>query len=331
MPIYKCSSCSETFKQKGHYNYHRDNDACKERNIKCKRCGKGFTAATNMYRHMRKDICKSEEQINNDDKDAIFERLLKLEEDNKKCSKLERENAQLKKDMKKLETKLREGYGVINNNSNGTVNVNNGIINHNHITLIAYGQEDTSIIDKTELLKAFRSGFNSTLKLTETMHFNPEYPEYHNVYISSMKNKYAMMYDGREWTLVMKDDLIDKLYDDKRNYIEENFDEFIESLSNSQRNALYRWMDADDEHDYIKRIKNDIKLLLYNKRKIPMNNKNNILGYDETIDLDDLMDCDDMLDRKVIKSPKSGKNASRVRKLAGRPGTKRKNIVRRRS
>ena len=50
--------------------------------------------------------------------------------------------------------------------------------------------------------------------------FNPDYPEYHNVYISSMKDKYAMMYDGHNWNLVMKKDLIDKIYDDNKNYIE---------------------------------------------------------------------------------------------------------------
>jgi hypothetical protein len=64
----------------------------------------------------------------------------------------------------------------------------------------------------------------------------------------------------------MKEDLIDKLYDDKHNYIEENLDDFIDSLTKSQKNALYRWMDTDDDHEYTREIKNDIKLLLYNKR-----------------------------------------------------------------
>lgn len=35
--------------------------------------------------------------------------------------------------------------------------------------------------------------FNSTLKLTDTIHFNPKHPEYHNIYIPSMKDKYAMV------------------------------------------------------------------------------------------------------------------------------------------
>ena len=126
-------------------------------------------------------------------------------------------------------------------------------------------------IYKEDLLKVFRSGFNSTIELTKAVHFNPKYPEFHNVYISSMKNKYAMTYDGYDWQLVMNDELIDQIYDKKRDYIEENMNDFLDSLSNSQIKALYRWLNADDDHLYIKKIKNSMRLLLYNERKMVLN------------------------------------------------------------
>jgi hypothetical protein len=72
------------------------------------------------------------------------------------------------------------------------------------------------------MLKILQTGFNSTVKLTEALHFNPNFPEYHNIYIPNMKDKYAMMHDGEKWSLVTKDDLISKIYEDKKNYIEEN-------------------------------------------------------------------------------------------------------------
>jgi hypothetical protein len=71
-------------------------------------------------------------------------------------------------------------------------------------------------------LKILQTGYNSTVKLTEAVHFNPNFPEYHNVYISNMKDKYAMMHDGTQWTLITKEDLISKIYEDKKSYIEEN-------------------------------------------------------------------------------------------------------------
>jgi hypothetical protein len=57
---------------------------------------------------------------------------------------------------------------------------------------------------------------NLQLNLTETLHFNPKYPEYHNIYISNMQDKYAMTYDGKDWNLTIKEDLINKIYDDKK-------------------------------------------------------------------------------------------------------------------
>jgi hypothetical protein len=140
--------------------------------------------------------------------------------------------------------------------------------------LLSLGQEDISKIDKNDLIKALQNGFNSTVKLTEAIHFNPKYPEYQNVYISNMKDKYAMTYDGKDWNLIIKEDLINKIYDDKKNYIEENLDDFVDSLSTSRMNALNRWIETDDEDDRISKIKHEIKLLLYNKRDMVESKKN---------------------------------------------------------
>ena len=119
-------------------------------------------------------------------------------------------------------------------------------------------------------MKCIKQGFNSTLKLTEAVHFDPEHPEYHNVYISNLKNKYAMVYKNGAWSVVVKKEVIDKLYDDKKNYIEDNLETFYESLSTSRKNALKRWLDTEDDQPKINTIKEDIKLLLFNKRDIPI-------------------------------------------------------------
>lgn len=216
--------------------------------------------------------------------------------------------------------------------------INNGVIHYGSgdvnitVNIVPFGKEDISMIDRNDLLKVFRSGFNSTLQLTETTHFNPKYPEFHNVYISSMKNKYAMTYDGNDWALVMKDELIDKMYDNKRDYIEENLDEFLDSLTNSQVRALQRWMDTDDDHHYVKKVKNDMKLMLYNKRKMAINSK-----YQRIDNIDDVkvikVSKHDLvkpmitdLDETIDKQKKTEKKLHMNKEPAGRPGTKRKMV-----
>jgi hypothetical protein len=203
-------------------------------------------------------------------KDKLYEKLIEIEKTNKNIvdenNKIKNENSKLKKKMEKIEKKMEKGNKTTNNINNGIINNNN----INNIVLIGCGNEDISKIDRNDILKGIKNGFYSTVKLTDAIHFNPKYPEYHNVYISNMKDKYAMMYDGTNWTLVTKIDLIDKLYDEKKSFIEENLEDFYDALTKGQKNSLERWMDIDDDHMKVKEIKEKIKLLLYNKRKIPL-------------------------------------------------------------
>jgi len=255
--VYKCDKCEKIFTTKKCLIYHVNNNVCDKKLYSCRLCNRGFTTETSMYRHIRYSCgVKRQDDI---ERYNIYERLIKLEEDNKKK---EDENRKLINEVNNIKKQI-----TITNVTNN--NVNNGTV-VNHITLVGYGKEDLSKLDKNELIKILQNGFYSTLKLTESLHFNPKYPEFHNVYISNIKDKYAMMYDGQNWTLTIKDDLINRIYDDKKNYIEENLDEFIYSLTESRKKALERWLDMDDNDNKIKEIKEQIKLLLYNKREIPI-------------------------------------------------------------
>ena len=337
-----CDKCGQTFTRKEKLKYHIDNNSCKIKSFKCYYCDATFAASSNMHRHMRTS-CKNKIAIDRE-KSEIYERLLKLESAN---SELEKSNAELKNQNTQME---RDNVILKSQNNEKYVSMNNTY-------LFGYGKEDMSRIDKNDLNEAFESGINSTLTLIELIHFNPKYPEFHNVYISSMKNKYAMMYDGHDWILVMKDDLIDKIYDNKRDYIEENLGAFVNSLSQSQLTELCEYLDSDD-HSCVKKIKNNIRLLLYNKRNLALNNKcliggstecDNFLGEPEKHSSKNNIpnNTDNKSNMKVIKEPKihikydsdsdsdsdSGssnisvnikRRAKTFAKGAGRPGTKRK-------
>ncbi len=247
----------------------------------CKYCNKLFSSNSHYNRHMNNN-CKKRKEIEKE-KENIFQRLLgELEEMRKMNDKIVKSNEEIKKandeikeKNRKLECELKKITNKKIKNINKTQNniINNGnIISGNTFMLIGYGKEDMTKIDKNDIIRSLK-GFNTPLKLTEAVHFNSKYPEYHNVYISNMKDKYAMIYEGKQWSLITKTELIDKLYDDKKSYIEDNFEEFCEKLTHSQRRAMDRWLNIDDEDPKVKAIKEDIKLLLYNKRDIPMQTK----------------------------------------------------------
>ena len=89
-----------------------------------------------------------------------------------------------------------------------------------------------------------------------------------------MKDKYVMKYNGNKWELAMKEDLINRIYDDTKYYIEQNLDKFTEDLLPSRKKTLARWLETDENDARIKKIKEDMKLLLYNLRHIPINTQN---------------------------------------------------------
>ncbi|VBB19030.1 hypothetical protein YASMINEVIRUS_1562 [Yasminevirus sp. GU-2018] len=270
----KCDACGKIFQRKASLIYHITNRVCNKAvnsddedenedenedhlTHVCKICSKKFTTATSMYRHMR-GTCKVKKH-NDELKKEIYEGLV---------GKLEKEISSLKSEIAKLKRNNSVSTKTINNKSINNGYINNGTVNNTNIILVGYGKEDMSKLSKTDILKALQNGYHSTIKLTEAVHFNPKYPEYHNVYISNMKDKYAMMFDGKKWTLTTKEELINQIYEDKKSYIEENLEEFVDSLTVSRRQALKRWLDTDDEDPKIKEIKENIKLLLYNSRKL---------------------------------------------------------------
>lgn len=296
-----CETCDKQFASKQGLVYHVARKACKNNEFYCKYCNSGFTLENSMYRHMKHN-CNIKKQ-DDEQKNEIYVRLLKLEEENKKIAgdrekdrmmhKKEREKERneyqkeiesIKKTVEKVETitaiKTMASGSITKNTNNG--NIVNGDINNNiNIILVGYGREDISKIDTNELIRAVRNGYHSSVKLTETLHFNPKYPEYHNVYISNMRDKYAMMFDGNDWVLTIKEDLINKIYDDKKNYIEENWEDFVESLTVSRKKALERWLETADEDAKIAEIKEQIKMLLYNKRNIPIKTTGSIKDSDQ--------------------------------------------------
>ena len=171
------------------------------------------------------------------------------------------------------------------NTSNKTINNNcniNNIENQNiTFNLIAHGREDLDKIDVKYILEALKRGTSAIPVITERIHFNIKYPEYQNVYITNMNQKYGMIYDGKEWKLKDKDTIIEDLYEKKYDFLDENFENIYNELSESQQKAFKRFLEIHDKADtnkqfkkIIDKIKQDLKFLLYNNKKIPIDTYN---------------------------------------------------------
>lgn len=245
---------------------------------RCGKCKKSFARIYNLNRHIANKSCYTEQ-----DK-PILDRLLKEFAEFKKANeKLAKENKELKNEIKKITIQNGQNVSIVSNNKNSNiVNANNHHnTNSNNIIVVNYGKEDMGKIDEADILRCMRMGFQSATQMTELTHFNQKYPENHNIYISSLKDKYAMIYRDGGWQTVIEKEAIHQLYNSKRDYIEDNMEGFFDQLLDSQKKSLRRWLDTDDCSEQIKNIKNNIRLVLYNKRRIPIETHRKMLPLTE--------------------------------------------------
>jgi hypothetical protein len=281
-------------------------------------CVKTFTSESSMYRHMR-EFCRGKDNaVVNKDSNPISQELFELRRD---VEYLKKENNKLKNEIVPRQ--------IINNtnNINGEININTGTINN--ITIVAYGKEDVFHIDREDIIKALKTGFNSTKHLTEVIHFNPKYPLYSNIKRSNFNMRNKLMYhNGNDWVTTSDPHMIDDLYNRKRDFIEENIENYQDGLTKGDITRLQRWLDVDDDDQRITKIKDDLRELLFNKKEIAEQNERelgiafvNIKDIVETVE--NVENIENSSNRKTLKVMNIKK-----RKIAPRNGRKRKAIAR---
>ena len=244
-------------------------------NYQCCYCKKIFTTNSNWNRHI-KDNCKVKKHQDNEKENTYNKLMEELELIKKQNEKQNEEINELKNKLNKKKSKC-----IIKNVENQNIIENqNNIQNQNNIILIAYGREDLSKIDSKFILEALQRGTASIPVLTERIHFNVKYPEFQNVYIPNMSHQYCMVYNGTEWLLKDKNSVVDYIYSQSYDHLDNNFEDFYEKLPANKQKSFKEFIKihekAEDNNDpealkIILGIKQELKLMLYNKRNIILN------------------------------------------------------------
>lgn len=272
----ECDTCGKVFTHGANYRYHINNKVCKpdeektdDKQYECKTCHKTFSTLSSMYRHVNHS-CKISKKIEQERKEiyenlantTVYKKIAEVEEASlKKIAAVEKANTKKLVAIEKANTKkIAELTNTIKQLEKQSITTDN----KQTAELVGFGKEDLSKLKISKILNALKKGHNSIIELTKAVHFNSEHPEYHNIYISNMRDKYAMMYDGKKWLLTNRNELIDKIYEEKKSYIEDNLEKFDDLLSEQQVDSLRSWL--DDDVDKVNEIKEEIKLLLYNSR-----------------------------------------------------------------
>lgn len=248
---------------------------------KCVYCKKEFTCKPSVLRHLR-GRCKEKKKIE-EGKVTIFNELKSTKEEVEYLKgKLENKNKEMDEIKMLLINNNKDQGNILNNNDNSTNHTENNTHNGDNINqtfnLISYGKEDLNQIDPKLIQKSANKVYAAPLYITDAIHFNEKFPEFHNIYIPNMRDKYAMKYFDGRWNLVDRNDLIDEIYEDKKTLIEENLNKFVENLTENKKRRLIEWIEneTNNKAEGTIKVKEELKLLLYNKRDMVINRKNQI-------------------------------------------------------
>ena len=233
-----------------------------ESKFKCKYCEKNFKFKQSMYKHI-KYTCKK-------NKDEDFKELARLlnEKDKQIKELISDKNIQFQKMQKQID-KLINKLQIQNMNSG---NINNGTINNNtmNIQLLNYKDTDYSHLTPKDYITCIQDCNHCVKTLIEKVHFNKDKPENMNIYLSNIKGKYVMIYKDNEWQIKDKKTQVDDLYEYNEFVLENWYDEYAEKYPNIVE-SFKKYLTNRDTNILLNEIKEEILVLLYNKRKMIAN------------------------------------------------------------
>ena len=245
-----------------------NNQLLSTKKYKCKYCDKSYDILQSRWKHEIK--CKKEY-------DKKQNELIELENKNKL------ENDKLKNEIEQLKILLQDTLKVkpnilnkinkqINNKQNNTINNNNNTIN-----IVKFGTEDLhNIFTEKQMFNLINKGGSCINESIKYIHFNDKKPEYKNIFITNLKDKYAYVFDGDTFIIKEKNEVLDELLDNHayniKEFVEKNRDDLADHTKKSMDRLLNFIYNKNDNEEYVNFDKyklNNIKLLVYN-----LSNKN---------------------------------------------------------
>ena len=234
-----------------------------ENKFKCKYCNKSYRYSQGLSKHIRY-TCKK-------NKDEDLQELVKLmnEQLNEQKEVMRQIKDEMKYELYKRDKEIeRRDKQIVKLSTKLQITNNNCIIQNNNIQLLNYRDTDLSHLSDNDYINSINRVNNCVKILTEKIHYNPKKPENMNIYISNLKNDYVTVYDNGQWVLKKG---FDDIYDNKEILLEEWLDKEQDKYP-ELRDKFEEYLNNKENDELLNNIKDDIKLMMYNKKQIVKKN-----------------------------------------------------------
>jgi hypothetical protein len=195
---------------------------------------------------------------------------------NKCNSKNNQNNIQnsMKTIIESLEQKLIYKNNELENKNNiiekQSLQINKLSIKNTNIIINSFTNTNLSNISDKIVRTGLKRAVYCIPEIIRLIHFNPDIPENHNIYISNIKNNYILLYDGTKWTTHDRDKIIDILIDKYEHFYQECIEQWNRNgkkYSESIR-KFNLYLTKIQYDNILSKVKNEIQIILYNNRII---------------------------------------------------------------
>ena len=217
-------------------------------NLKCKYCGKSFNHKQSKYRHEKKRCKKNNaNKLNINDEDELIKTKKELQEKNILIQELIQQNLFIKNDK---------------NNR------------------LSYNETNKKFLTDEMISKCMEKQNMCVPEMIKLVHFNNIHPENKNIYISNLKTKYVMVYDGTKWVVKNRDQMLDKIISDNERFMHKKLAKWYDENPNNDKykramKKFQKYLNVNSNTDLIDNIKDELKLMFYNNREKNNKDKNN--------------------------------------------------------
>ena len=229
----------------------------------CQYCDQVFSTRQSKYRHIRY-VCKKS-------KDEDFKELARLlniqlkeqrtvsESQQKHVESQNKRIENLEKQIEKLTSKLQ--IQCFNDNRTQNAHITNTF------NIANFKNTDYSHLTTADYLKCIGCKSYCVKALIEKIHFDKDKPENMNIYISSIKGNFVMIYQNDQWQIDNREYAINELYDKNEFHLETWYEENKEKYP-KMISSFEICMKKRSDNEVLNDIKQEILMMLYNKRNM---------------------------------------------------------------
>lgn len=164
-------------------------------------------------------------------------------------------------------------------NTNSTVNSHNNITNNNNIVIqvLPWNTSNIDFLTDKDYKECIGRHSSSVSALLEKLNFNKDHEENHNIFISNIRSKHVIQYDGKQWITAPLDQTLEKFILQKelilKNWLQAN-KENSQQMERLEKQFMEYMEKRQVNKQVSDKVQNDVTFSLYNNRQLVKQTKN---------------------------------------------------------